>query len=211
MEKTVTPYMLPTTEEYLCVLEHLSQEMAAGEFPGICQISSLFLFAYLRKQGIEGRIICGDYEEKGELSPHFWVETEKEIVDGTTVQFKMGTIDKCPLFLLKRKVSLETIPMRYSNTDRHYVNKMEAYIPSKMSDFLEKNSEYMERDLKSSAEFFIASQYREIQHDLLRMAWSSLYKKNKIYLGWTLNDFLNRSLEYQKRHGINPIDYVERY
>ena len=103
MEKTVTPYMLPTTEEYLCVLEHLSQEMAAGEFPGICQISSLFLFAYLRKQGIEGRIICGDYEEKGELSPHFWVETEKEIVDGTTVQFKMGTIDKCPLFLLKRK------------------------------------------------------------------------------------------------------------
>ena len=101
--------------------------------------------------------------------------------------------------------------MRYSNTDRHYVNKMEAYIPSKMSDFLEKNSEYMERDLKSSAEFFIASQYREIQHDLLRMAWSSLYKKNKIYLGWTLNDFLNRSLEYQKRHGINPIDYVERY
>ena len=76
---------------------------------------------------------------------------------------------------------------------------------------MEKNSAYVERDLKSSAEFFIASQYREIQHDLLRMAWSSLCKKNKIYLGWTLNDFLNRSLEYQKRHGINPIDYVERY
>lgn len=103
MEKTVTPYMLPATEEYLCVLEHLSQEMAAGEFPGICQISSLFLFAYLRKQGIEGRIICGDYEEKGELSPHFWVETEKEIVDGTTVQFKMGTIDKCPAFSSEKK------------------------------------------------------------------------------------------------------------
>lgn len=200
---------LPELKTFLKGIEPISSK----DFPVCCQDSSIILFVWLQKKGVNCKIMAGDYEDPviSGNSFHFWIETETMIIDGTAVQFLLSDYDR------PRKFSEieELIPQTdffFKKTKKQYKNKVNAYI----CDWLQAFTEYMIDNTSDVFDEFINQMrvyFDENNEELTRakkfMMISSLCKNNMLYYDLNLEQFLDKCYNY-KTGIIDAAEFINK-
>ncbi len=195
--------ILPELRLYLKKIEPICKD-----FPICCQESSIILYIWLIKNGIECTITAGDYNDPviEDCSIHFWVETDKYIIDGTAVQFKLENYSRPRSFDEIENLIPETL-FCFSKTDECYMHKIKAYINKELQElivYIKDNSSYnFDKFMDEIKSYFI--EYNQIIMTANKfMMFSSLYKNNKLFYGLNKKQFLEKC----RNQGL---DYAEKY
>lgn len=184
--------------ELRCYLKKI--EPICKDFPVCCQESSLILYMWLKKNGIDCKIIGGDREDPvlGYDSFHFWVETEELIVDGTAVQFLLPDYSGCREYQEIQELIPKT-SFVFKKEDTRYKNKIDAYIDESLDKFLEsiinKTSNTFDEFMDEVRDMFMLNKYKIAEANKVTM-YSSLCKNNMMYYGLNFEQFLNKCYEY---------------
>ena len=202
---------LPPTEYFLKAMEALKEKNICKGYPCICQESSLMLYIWLKSQNIECNIIFGDYKDPviNYNSPHFWIEAENMIIDGSAIQFELPNYDRpYDYYELKNITNISNCSMTYSSNDKNYINKVPAYIHNRMKFFI---NDMIIREYDSFNDFidYIKKKiYMEIEEDFKFSMFSSLCKNNMEYYNLSYNQFVEKCVS----QGIkDSIKYIKQY
>lgn len=187
--------IMPELSSYLKKLSGICKD-----FPVCCQDSSIILYAWLKKNGIDCEIIAGDYEDPVIKcdSIHFWVETKNLIVDGTSVQFLLPDYDRTRQYFEIENLIQQT-NFFFEKTNKLYKHKVKAYISDDLRSFME----YVIDNTSSNFDDFI-NEIKEYFYDYKNeiitansyMMFSSLCKNNMQYYGLSMKQFFEKCFDY---------------
>lgn len=173
--------------EYLKLLEEYTINLGTSAgYPCSCQESSMLLYMWLKSSGIDSKIVFGDYNDPviNKLSPHFWVETKDLIIDGTTVQFLLPNYEKgYPFTYLKQSCNLGKCKMIYKRNNKKYSNKVAAYVPDDMIQYIESVSINSYSTISTMIHYAKELIYPKLKEDMKYSFFTSLYLNNKKYYG----------------------------
>lgn len=188
---------LPELKTFLKGIEPISSK----EFPICCQDSSIILFVWLQKKGINCKIIAGDYEDPviGENSFHFWIETETMIIDGTAIQFLLP--DYRPRKFSEIEELIPQTDFFFKKTKKQYKNKVNAYICNWLQAFIEytiNNTSNVFNEFINEMRVYFDENNEKLTSAKKFMMISSVCKNNMLYYNLNLYQFLTKCYN----HGI---------
>ncbi len=200
--------VLPLLNDYLKILDSFE----FNEYPCLCQDSSIILYAWLKKHGIDCQIIAGYHIDpiKKHDTIHFWIETKDTIVDGTAVQFLLDSYEGTKCYKDIEHLIAKT-SFYFKDTDRSYNSKVVAYIHKKLQIIIEKficNTRNSFQDYMLDVKQIYDEKYRYIVEFNQYMMFSSLYKIDSTYYNLSYHEFINKCIDC----GIkDKISYIIEY
>ena len=202
--------ILPSLNTFLQELEPL-----AMVFPVCCDDSSIFLHAWLRKNGLPSKIMVGYYpdpvKKKGEIvsTPHFWILTDDCILDGTAVQFSLDSYDKCPLSCSQIRGLISKTNFAYAVNSKKYRECVEAYMPPELELIIEilaqspaNNFSAFMKDVKT----FLQANEAAYSDAKKYFSYTSLYKLDHVYYN---TSYLDNIINLQNA-GLTEVQYLRK-
>ncbi len=198
--------ILPELGVYLKAIEPICKF-----FPVCCQESSVILYIWLKKCGIDCEIVGGDIEDPaiGGDSVHFWIETENLIIDGTSVQFLLSSYENLPKKYSEIEDSIYQVSFLLNKGNGLYKNRVRAYIDNWLKNFIayliDGTSNTFDKFIVEIKEYFDLYGNKVAESNQLMM-FSTLCVNNIFYYNRTLKEFINRCIRYKCNFCVDFID-----
>lgn len=200
-------YLLPSMEVYYRNLYELCRNIGRERaFPYVCVDGSVFLSAWIKNIGYQCNIMYGYREDipyEG-ITPHCWVETQKDILDSTAMQFyiKAGS---CYSFEIFQRVNFDfnRVNIVYSREAKEYSKeKIVAFRPHGIADVIDEICKEEENDYVGFLNLYI-SRIKELgleryKNEISCIQASSFRKLGEVFFKEEIdqyNQFLNDTLQ----------------